>query len=331
MSLAYDSASPNLAYDCASPNLAYDSASPNLAYDLLAPYYDAFQSSEDPAAWARFLSEAFAEAVAAGVSGVSGESGESGVSEPQGQNGAFLACDLGCGTGQVCRELLKLGFDVIGIDNSPNMLAEAMNPPLEEGGEAAALAESEASDGEAEMSRMPLYLLQDIRDFELYGTVNFLYSTLDTMNHLPAQDVSRVLRLTQNYLHPGGVLLFDILTHDYMAHKMGHELYYEIGEDHAILWQNNFSEALQQNQADITIFTATTASAASSAPSASSAKAAVYERSDLEVREFYHDPTSLISELEGLGFEARQIRPAPSSGVDEEQNRHFIMAVKTSR
>ena len=68
-----------------------------------------------------------------------------------------IVLDLGCGTGSVTELLAKAGFDMIGIDNAEEMLEIAMEKREESGLDI-------------------LYLLQDMREFELYGTVKAVVS-----------------------------------------------------------------------------------------------------------------------------------------------------------
>ena len=63
-----------------------------------------------------------------------------------------LILELGCGTGNATRILSSSGYDMIAIDNSPDMLEIAMEKKAEDGQDI-------------------LYLLQDMREFELYGTL----------------------------------------------------------------------------------------------------------------------------------------------------------------
>ena len=52
-----------------------------------------------------------------------------------------------------------------------------------------------------------LYLQQDMREFELYGTVRAIVSICDSMNYLEDyEDLVQVLKLANNYLDPKGVL-----------------------------------------------------------------------------------------------------------------------------
>ena len=109
-----------------------------------------------------------------------------------------IVCDLGCGTGQMTRRLKAKGYDMIGIDISYDMLMEAM--------------EAEDSDG-------ILYLCQDMRSFELYGTVGAVVSVCDSINYLKDIDeLLTVCKLANNYLDPKGLFVFDAVPDD-LAHE----------------------------------------------------------------------------------------------------------------
>ena len=76
-----------------------------------------------------------------------------------------LVLDLGCGTGTLTELLAKAGYDMIGIDNSEDMLNVALKKRHNSG-------------------RDILYLLQDMREFELYGTVAAVICVCDSLNYL---------------------------------------------------------------------------------------------------------------------------------------------------
>ena len=91
-----------------------------------------------------------------------------------------LILDMGCGTGNITELLAKAGYDMIGIDNSEDMLAEAMDKRY---------------DSELDI----LYLCQDMREFELYGTVAAAVSICDSMNYiLEYNDLVNVFKLVNN-------------------------------------------------------------------------------------------------------------------------------------
>ena len=73
-----------------------------------------------------------------------------------------LIAELGCGTGNITGRLAKKGYDMIGIDISEEMLSVAREKAAEEGDDI-------------------LYLLQDMTEFELYGTVDIILSLCDSM------------------------------------------------------------------------------------------------------------------------------------------------------
>ena len=77
--------------------------------------------------------------------------------------------ELGCGTGSMTELLAEAGYDMIGVDNSEEMLAEAMEKRVESGHEI-------------------LYLLQDMQEFELYGTVRAVVSVCDGLNYITEEE-----------------------------------------------------------------------------------------------------------------------------------------------
>ena len=103
--------------------------------------------------------------------------------------------ELGCGTGKMTRLLADAGYDMVGVDNSAEMLEIAGERQEEE----------ERND--------ILYLLQDMREFELYGTVKAIVSICDSMNYITEdEDLLEVFKLVNNYLDPEGVFIFDLNT-----------------------------------------------------------------------------------------------------------------------
>ncbi len=148
------------------------------------------------------------------------------------QDGLLL--DLGCGTGKLTRRLADRGFDMIGIDLSEEMLEIAR----------------EKSDPE-----QILYLMQDMREFELYGTVRAIVSICDSMNYLMGyEELVQVLGLANNYLDPGGIFIFDLNTpYKYQA-VLGEQTIAENREEGSFIWENYYDEEERINQYDLTLF-----------------------------------------------------------------------------
>ncbi|MBQ9086359.1 MAG: class I SAM-dependent methyltransferase [Clostridia bacterium] len=139
-----------------------------------------------------------------------------------------LVLDLACGTGRMTRTLAARGYDMIGVDGSAAMLSKAYGL----GGEGI------------------LYLLQDMRELELYGTVGAVVCCLDSVNYLLREaDVERVFSLVHNYLDSDGLFLFDMNTPYKFQEIYGNNAYIleddlegDEGEAYAVYcgWQNEY-------------------------------------------------------------------------------------------
>ena len=111
-----------------------------------------------------------------------------------------LVLELGCGTGTMTEILASAGYDMIGIDQSEEMLEEALEKKQESGHEI-------------------LYLCQDMREFELYGTVRAIICICDSMNY--------------------------ILEEETIA---------ENREEGSFIWENYYDEESMINEYDLTLF-----------------------------------------------------------------------------
>ena len=147
-----------------------------------------------------------------------------------------LVAELGCGTGSLTELLAEAGYDMIGIDNSEAMLEIAMEKRAESG-------------------RDILYLLQDMREFELYGTVGAVVSLCDSMNYITEyEDLVQVFRLVNNYLDPGGVFVFDLNTEYKYRKLLGDRTIAENRENESFIWDNYYDEESRINEYELTIF-----------------------------------------------------------------------------
>ncbi len=147
-----------------------------------------------------------------------------------------LVLDLGCGTGTLTELLAKEGYDMIGIDYSQEMLARAMEKREESG-------------------LQILYLLQDMREFELYGTVKAIVSVCDSLNYLlEEEDVIETFRLINNYLDPKGLFIFDFNTVYKYKEVIGDATIAENREDCSFIWENYYHEEDEINEYEVTFF-----------------------------------------------------------------------------
>ncbi|MCM1154165.1 MAG: methyltransferase domain-containing protein [Roseburia sp.] len=144
--------------------------------------------------------------------------------------------DLGCGTGTLTQLLAAKGYDMIGVDNSPEMLHIAMEKKERSGLDI-------------------LYLCQDMREFELYGTVGAVVSVCDSLNYLlTEEELLAVFQLVRNYLYPGGLFIFDFNTVYKYETVIGDTTIAENREDCSFIWENYYHSGDETNEYDLTIF-----------------------------------------------------------------------------
>ena len=148
-----------------------------------------------------------------------------------------LVLDLGCGTGKMTRLLADAGYDMIGVDYSEEMLEIARERQDEQNRDDI------------------LYLMQDMREFELYGTVRAVISICDSINYiLEEDDLRHVFELVNNYLDPKGVFIFDLNTVYKYRELLGENTISENREESSFIWDNYFYEDEMVNEYDLTLF-----------------------------------------------------------------------------
>ncbi|MFA5561774.1 MAG: class I SAM-dependent methyltransferase [Eubacteriales bacterium] len=186
-------------------------------YQALSPYYDAFNRELDYAAWADWLTRAFAR---------------------YGKGQIREVLDLGCGTGKMTLELARRGFDMVGVDRSEGMLSRAF-----------AAAEKTAH------GRSILWLCQDMTAFELYGTVDAVVCCLDCINHLPNETaLTRCFSLVHNYLVPDGLFIFDVNSPRKFETVYANQTYALEEAGVFCVWQNDYRPADAKCDFYLTLF-----------------------------------------------------------------------------
>jgi len=207
-------------------------------YTGFAEVYDMFMDNVPYDKWAKYLQKLLKE------------------------NGAKegIVCELGCGTGKMTRRLRDMGYDMIGIDISQNMLQIAMEQEtiLKKAGTQNAdinKVESKHTKSDKKKNYEILYLNQDMREFELYGTVAAVVSVCDSMNYITEkEDLLTTFKLVRNYLDPGGVFIFDMNTPYYYKKKLGEQTICENRDEGSFIWENYYDPDTRINEFDMTIY-----------------------------------------------------------------------------
>ena len=172
-----------------------------MAYNEFAYFYDEFNGEADYDALYRYIT---AELQAHGI-----------------RDG--ILADLGCGTGDLTLMLTQAGYDVIGIDRSEEMLAQAV----------------EKCRGAGEIA--PMFLHQSMERLDLYGTIDACVCCLDSVNYVTRpKTLAKAFQRVHTFLMPGGLFLFDINTPEKLRGLDG-QVFLDESEDAYCVWRAEFS------------------------------------------------------------------------------------------
>lgn len=172
------------------------------SYSFLAGCYDGLTYDVDYAAWADYIEAHFSKAPLPGRT----------------------VLDLACGTGSLTRELALRGYEMIGADQSPEMLAQAAEknrgiPPVE-----------------------PIFLCQPMERLDLYGTIDACVCCLDSVNYVTdPKKLARAFQRVHLFLMPGGLFLFDINTPEKLEGLDG-QVFLDETEEAYCVWRAEFSK-----------------------------------------------------------------------------------------
>ncbi len=172
-----------------------------MAYEFLAACYDQFTADVDYAAWADYLERQFA----------------------RNRLPIHTVLDLACGTGSLTLELAERGYEMIGVDLSEEMLAQAAEKCRNVKGEP------------------PIFLHQSMDRLDLYGTIDACVCCLDSVNYVTRpKRLARAFQRVHTFLMPGGLFLFDVNTPDKLQGLDG-QVFLDESEDAYCVWRAEYS------------------------------------------------------------------------------------------
>ena len=198
--------------------------------------------------------------------------------------------DLCCGTGTLTALMAHRGYEMIAVDASADMLMQASG---------------KASDAEI----APLYLCQDACELDLYGTVDAAYCSLDGINYISPDALPEVFHRLHLFVRPGGLLIFDIRTPEWLRALDG-DIFVDEKDDVLCLWRADFDEEMPAIVYGMDIF---------------SRVGRLWERGSEEHIEYAHEPQALKQLLEAAGFTDVQLRRDCPQG---DAGRMFIVATR---
>ncbi|MBS1384836.1 class I SAM-dependent DNA methyltransferase [Lawsonibacter sp.] len=172
-----------------------------MAYENLAGCYDQFTRDVDYVRWADYLERHFARSALP----------------------IHTVLDLACGTGSLTLELARRGYEMIGVDQSEEMLAQA----------------AEKCRQASEIP--PLFLHQSMDKLDLYGTIDACVCCLDSVNYVTSpQKLERAFQRVHTFLMPGGLFVFDVNTPDKLRALDG-QVFLDESADAYCVWRADYS------------------------------------------------------------------------------------------
>ena len=242
-----------------------------MAYNEFAYFYDEFNGEADyEALYARIKVQLDAHGISSGI-----------------------LADLGCGTGELTLMLAQAGYDMIGIDQSEEMLCVVRDKAEQLG-----------------LSGGLLLLQQDLCALDLYGTIRGAVSTFDTLNHIP--DLDKAIANAAFFMEKGGVFLFDMNTPYKHQAVLGENVFTFEEEDARCVWRNHYDPDARRVTITVDIDYQETG-----------------EHFHEEFFEYTYTLAEITAALEKNGFTLESVCDGESFGpLTEESERYFFCAVK---
>lgn len=205
--------------------------------------------------------------------------------------------DLACGTGSMTALLTERGYELIAVDESPDMLAAARE---------------KASDLTGEP---PVFLNQSMEALDLYGTVDAAICCLDSLNYLAGpREVQKTFQRLHLFISPGGLLVFDINSAA-MLRELDGQVFLDEQEDVYCVWRPEFEKRSRVCTYWMDIFTKRTDGA--------------WERSVEQHRQKAYEVEELRAWLLEAGFtHIRTYGDCRMSAPREGENRIYFSAIR---
>lgn len=205
--------------------------------------------------------------------------------------------DLACGTGTMTGILTERGYELIAVDGSADMLAEAREKAYDLTGEP------------------PVFLNQSMPELDLYGTVDAAICCLDSINYLTSpRDVKKTFERLRLFIAPGGLLVFDINSVAKLRSLDG-QVFLDETEDIYCVWRTEFEKRSKICTYWMDIFTR--------------GEDDLWERDFEEHRQRAYEVEELRVWLEEAGFtNVRTYGDCRMSGPREEEQRIYFTAIR---
>lgn len=144
-----------------------------------------------------------------------------------------IVVDLACGTGSMTCRLENDGYDMIGVDLSEDMLDIARQ----------------------KCSLETLFLQQDMRELDLYGTAAAMVCVCDGMNYiLKSDELKKVFKSVHTFLDYDGIFIFDMKTEHFYRDMLGECTIADNRDNASFIWENEYHADTHINEYLLTVY-----------------------------------------------------------------------------
>lgn len=191
--------------------------------------------------------------------------------------------DCGCGSGNITLRLKKAGYDVVGMDISPDMLNVAKQNFIRNNVD------------------IPL-IKMDAEKLSVPGKADFITAVCDVVNYMksPGQFFARAYSALNN----GGVLIFDISSKHKLTEIIGNNVFTDSSGDTTYIWTNHLSNKKNKVEMYLTFFIKNSSGS--------------YDKREERQVQYIYESDQLISLLKGNGF-----TKVMSGGFEGKRNRNL--------
>lgn len=229
------------------------------AYEKLAAFYDEFQDAEERDELLQIIIENIKQYF------------------PDQPFRKLHLADLGCGTGVFTLPFLQQGFVVSGIDLAETMIS--------------VLSHKLTAAPPAIRDRLMLKVA-DLINYSLPHKANIITALTDTLNHISPCELPKALLTAHQNLVDNGLLIFDLLTRDFLREERGDLTFYaeisagqETGESEedpqsSMIWENCWLEDEEKAISDFTFY--------------EKQENGLYRRLTGQVTEYYHNEQTVL-------------------------------------
>jgi SAM-dependent methyltransferase len=203
--------------------------------------------------------------------------------------------------------LASEGYEVIGVDASAEMQAVAYSKNTSE-----------------QTLTAPVFVQQDMRELDLYGTVDACICMLDSVNYITEpDDLLKVFKRVSLFLNPGGVFIFDANT-PLKFREMDGSAFCDENEEEGVfcVWRVAQTDRPRVYQYLVDLFTCKSGLKAGE----------VWKRGSEEQFEYAYEADELLKMLGAAGFaDIRIMGGTDGSAPRGDERRLYFSAVKPGK